>query len=64
MVREGKYDGCEFIPAKVLAEILGVDVRTVHRYKSAGKLPKPIRFGGNVRWRRQDIDDWLAGACC
>ncbi len=58
-VEDGIGAAPRLIPAKAVAKILGVDVRTIHRYKSAGKLPKPFRFGGNVRWREDDILRWI-----
>jgi predicted DNA-binding transcriptional regulator AlpA len=27
----------------------------------AGQLPKPVRIGRLVRWRRADLDTWLVG---
>jgi predicted DNA-binding transcriptional regulator AlpA len=30
---------------------------------AAGRLPAPLRIGGSVRWRAEEIRDWLdAGA--
>jgi len=38
-------------------------VRTVRTWDAAGKLPTPIRIGGRVVWRMDEIRDWLdAGA--
>lgn len=51
------------IPAKAVAEMLGVNERTIHRLKSAQKLPTPVRFGGNVRWKRGDIEAWIDAGC-
>ena len=51
------------ISARQLAGLLGISLRQAWRLNSAGKLPKPIRLGGSVRWGRQEIVDWFA-ACC
>ena len=51
------------LSAKQLGHQLGVDVRTIRRYDAAGKLPRPIRFGGSVRWRQEEIDLWLDAGC-
>lgn len=51
------------VTAEQLAEILQVSTRTVWRMRSAGQLPKPVRIGGNVRWRAQDLEVWIAGGC-
>ncbi len=50
------------VDAKALAAMLGLSVRTVRKMDAAGKLPRPLRFGHAVRWRLQEIQDWL-GAC-
>ena len=51
------------VSAKVLAKLLGVSIRQVWRLNSAGKLPKHIRLGGSVRWRRDEIMAFIeAGA--
>jgi predicted DNA-binding transcriptional regulator AlpA len=49
--------------ARELAEMLNVSLRQVWRLNSAGKLPKPIRLGGSVRWNRQEITDWFGAGC-
>jgi len=51
------------ISARELAELLGISLRQVWRLNSAGKLPKPVRIGGSVRWNRQEIMDWFAAGC-
>ncbi len=49
--------------ARELADMLDVSLRQVWRLNSAGKLPKPIRLGGSVRWNRQEIMDWFGAGC-
>lgn len=39
-----------------VALLLGVSKRSVYRLLDAGKIPKPIKLGGAVRWRRADIE--------
>jgi len=51
------------ISARELAEMLGVSLRQVWRLNSAGKLPKPIRLGGSVRWNRHEVMDWFDAEC-
>jgi excisionase family DNA binding protein len=51
------------VRAKQLAVLLGVSVRTIHTWDAAGRLPAPIRIGGSVSWRRDEIDDWLHAGC-
>ena len=40
--------------------MLGAGVRTVRTWDAAGKLPSPIRLGGKVVWRVDEIRAWLA----
>jgi excisionase family DNA binding protein len=44
-----------------VARYLVISRRLVWKLVSTGKLPEPIRIGGRLaRWRRTDIDGWLA----
>ena len=47
------------VRAKELAKLLSVSLIHIRRLDSAGKLPKPIRLGGCVSWRRGEIAEWL-----
>jgi prophage regulatory protein len=51
------------VSARDLKEMLNVSLRQVWRLNAAGKLPKPIRIGGSVRWSRQEILDWFGQQC-
>ena len=51
------------VSAKELAEMLSISQRHLWRMKSAGKLPKPIKFGRCVRWMMSDIESFLAMGC-
>lgn len=46
-----------------VAEKLRVSVRTVWRLHSSGRIPKPLRLGNNVRWRSNEIADWISSGC-
>ena len=48
------------VDARRLAKMLGAGVRTVRTWDAAGKLPSPIRLGGKVVWRVDEIRAWLA----
>jgi prophage regulatory protein len=49
--------------ARELAEMLDVSLRQVWRLNSAGKLPRPIRLGGSVRWDRDEVLAWFKAGC-
>lgn len=51
------------IDAGQLADMLGLSVRTVRRLDSSGKLPRPLRIGGAVRWSLEEISSWMAAGC-
>ena len=51
------------VAANRLAKLLDGSVRSIRTWDAAGKLPAPIRIGGRVVWRVQEIRAWLeAGA--
>lgn len=37
--------------------------RHVQNLVKKGLMPQPIKIGGNVRFRRQEILDWIAAGC-
>lgn len=51
------------ITARNLADMLGLSVRQIWRLNSAGKLPKPLKIGGSVRWKRAEIVHWFDAGC-
>lgn len=51
------------VSARDLKEMLNVSLRQIWRLNSAGKLPKPIRLGGSVRWNRAEIQQWFGAGC-
>ena len=51
------------VNARLLGVILGLSERTIRRHNAAGKLPRPVRVGGSVRWRLDEIRAWLDAGC-
>jgi predicted DNA-binding transcriptional regulator AlpA len=51
------------VAAKEVGKLVGISIRQVWRLNSSGKLPKPIRLGGSVRWRRDEIVAFVAAGC-
>lgn len=49
----------QLITVKQLAKMLATSVRSVWRYRSSGRLPKPVIVGSSVRWRMSDIQLWI-----
>ena len=51
------------INANELAKILGISQRTIWRLIASGKLIQPIRIGKNVRWRLDQVNQWIENDC-
>ena len=52
----------ELLDAHQLAEILGTTARAIGQARRADLLPKPLRLPvrGRYRWRRADVEAWIA----
>jgi excisionase family DNA binding protein len=51
------------LDVRAVAAMLDCSPRHVYRLSDAGRMPPPVRIGALVRWRRTDLDAWLAGGC-
>jgi|LakMenEpi03Aug12_release.lakeMendotaPanAssembly.Ray.scaffolds.fasta_scaffold3863373_1 predicted DNA-binding transcriptional regulator AlpA len=45
------------------AALIGVSKRTWWRLVADRIAPQPLRIGGAVRWRRDDIANWILAGC-
>lgn len=50
----------EFFSPETLGEYLDVPTRTVYSWNHTGTGPRSIRVGKHVRYRRADVEKWLA----
>ncbi|MBI4884929.1 MAG: helix-turn-helix domain-containing protein [Actinobacteria bacterium] len=50
----------EFLTAPEFAALLRIDERTLRALRHAGEVPTPIMIGTRPRWRRADVDAWVA----
>lgn len=48
---------------KQVASFLNCSTRTVYRLADAGRMPRPLKLGALVRWRRISIDQWIDDGC-
>ena len=46
-----------------VAKVLRISTRSVWRLVNTGKLIKPVRIGGSIRWRRTDLENWIVRGC-
>jgi excisionase family DNA binding protein len=51
------------IDADELALLLGISKRSIWRRLSSGELVEPVRLGGSVRWRKQEVAAWVDAGC-
>jgi excisionase family DNA binding protein len=51
------------LDVRAVAQLLDCSPRHVYRMADAGHMPPPVRLGALVRWRRCDLDTWLASGC-
>jgi excisionase family DNA binding protein len=47
----------------LLAKLLGVSKRTVHRWNSSEEIPRAVFLGGTPRWRYEEIVAWTTSGC-
>jgi len=46
-----------------VAAMLACSPRTVYRLVDAGRIPRPVRLGGMLRWVREPFEQWIAQGC-
>lgn len=51
------------LDVREVAELLRCSPRHVYRLADAAKMPRPVRLGALIRWRRDELDEWLAAGC-
>ncbi len=53
----------ELLDVSSVAELCGCSTRHVYRLSDSCRMPRPIKLGRLVRWRRADLDAWIATGC-
>lgn len=51
------------VSAEELARILAISTRSLWRLRSAGQLPRPVKLGGSIRWRIDEVERWIKVGC-
>lgn len=46
-----------------VAKMLGVSSRHVYRLADGGRMPRPLKLGGAVRWSMKTINEWIDAGC-
>jgi excisionase family DNA binding protein len=52
--------GADFLTTDELADYLKVPAATIRAWRHNDKGPKGVRLGRHVRYRRVDVDAWVA----
>lgn len=52
----------DLMTASDVARELRIGVRTLQRLRQLGEVPEPIVIGGQIRWRRSDLEQFLLEA--
>ena len=50
--------GTIYLNSRAAAEHLGLSTRTLDRFRVSGDGPVFLKFGGRVRYLREDLDAW------
>jgi excisionase family DNA binding protein len=53
----------ELLSTAEVAKMLGAGQRSVWRWAHSGVMPAPLRISGAVRFRRNEILDWIDAGC-
>ncbi|MFN5852097.1 MAG: helix-turn-helix transcriptional regulator [Pirellulaceae bacterium] len=51
------------LDVQAVAGLLGVSGRHVYRLADSGRMPRPLKLGGAVRWDRDEIRRWIDAGC-
>ncbi|MCH8851342.1 MAG: helix-turn-helix domain-containing protein [Planctomycetes bacterium] len=46
-----------------VAAMLRCSARHIYRLADAAQMPRPVKLGALVRWRRVEIEDWIFDGC-
>lgn len=53
----------ELLTIRELAKVLKLSPRSIWRLVKNQKLPVPVRIGGSIRWRADEITRWINDGC-
>lgn len=54
----------ELLDVRAVAELLGhCSIRHIYRMADGGRMPRPLKLGSLVRWRRGELEAWIAAGC-
>jgi len=51
------------LDVRAVAQLLKCSSRHIYRLSDAGRMPAPIKLGALVRWRADELRQWIADGC-
>jgi len=51
------------LDVQTVAKLLKCSGRHVYRLSDSDRMPRPLKIGSLVRWRRDDIRQWIDDGC-
>ena len=58
-----RYAGGVLLDIRAVATLLNCSVRHIHRLRDGGRMPQPVKLGSLSRWRRSELEAWIADGC-
>lgn len=46
-----------------VARLMACSSRSVYRLSDAGRIPRPMKIGGLVRWSATEVETWIKDGC-
>ncbi len=56
-------ESARLLTVSAVAELLGISGRHIYRLSDSGRMPRPMKLGGAVRWDRDEIRRWIDAGC-
>ena len=54
----------ELLDVTAVSSLLGgCSTRHIYRLSDAGRMPRPVKLGTLVRWRRAELEAWIDARC-
>jgi predicted DNA-binding transcriptional regulator AlpA len=51
------------LDVRAVARLLDCSPRHVYRMSDSGRMPRPIKLGASIRWRRLELSRWIDDGC-
>ena len=56
-------DPCCLLTVERAAQLLGIGRTHFYKLHDSGRVPLPVRLGKSIRWRREELLDWIKAGC-